>query len=335
MTSSSRSWVTPRLKAGICGVAVLGTALAALVPMGTTAAGATTITVPGAPTITSISRGDHSVRINFRRPESNGGSTIFYYKAVCTSSDGGSTRTNSERSSPMRVSNLTATKTYTCTVAARNKRGFGPASAPSAAFVALPPPPPTVPGAPTITSAVAGVQSVTVTYTAPASDGGATISSYKVTCMSSDGGVTRSNDERKSPTRVTHLTAPKTYTCTVTARNRKGKGPASAPSAAVVTQLPVVPNSPGAPTVTSAVTGTHRVTVTYTAPASDGGAPITEYRTTCISSNGGVTHSVHEHSSPTKVGSLTAGRTYSCTVAARNKRGFGPESAPSGAVVVS
>jgi hypothetical protein len=195
-------------------------------------------------------------------------------------------------------------------------------------------PAPTVPGAPTITSATAGVESVTVAYSAPASDGGSRIFRYKVTCTSSDGGVTRSNDEQRSPTKVGHLTAAKTYTCTVAARNRAGTGPASAPSAAVVTLLPVVPNSPGAPVITSAVAGRHNVTVTYTAPASDGGAPITEYRTTCISSNGGVTHSVHEHSSPTTVGGLTGGRTYACTVAARNRRGFGPESAPSGAVVV-
>ena len=198
----------------------------------------------------------------------------------------------------------------------------------------LPTPAPTIPGAPTITSATAGVESVTVAYNAPASDGGAHIFRYTVTCTSSDGGVTRSVDEQKTPTTVRRLTAPKTYTCTVTARNKVGPGPASAPSAPVVTLLPVVPNSPGAPTITSAVAGKHNVTVTYTAPTSDGGAPITEYRTTCISSNGGVTHSVHEHSSPTTVGSLTGGRTYSCTVAARNKRGFGPESAPSGAVVV-
>ena len=104
------------------------------------------------------------------------------------------------------------------------------------------------------------------------------------------------------------------------------------PSAAVVTLLPVVPNSPGAPAITSAVAGERSVTVTYTAPASDGGAPITEYRTTCISSNGGITHSVHEHSSPTRVGGLTASRNYSCTVAARNKRGYGPESAASSTV---
>ncbi len=323
-----------RYKAGLCAVTIVGGALGALAPLGVTAAGATTETVPGAPTITSVAPGDHSVRINFRRPESNGGSTIFFYKATCTSSDGGASRTNSERNSPIRVFNMTAAKTYTCTVKARNKHGYGPSSAPSAAFVVRPLPPPTVPGAPTITSVTAGVESVTVAYAAPVSDGGARIFQYKVTCTSSDGGVTRSNEERKSPTKVGHLTAPKTYTCTVTARNKVGKGPASVPSAAVVTQLPVVPNSPSAPTITSAVAGKHNVTVTYTAPASDGGAPITEYRTTCISSNGGVTHSVHEHNSPTTVGGLTGGRTYTCTVAARNRRGFGPESAPSGGVVV-
>ena len=186
----------------------------------------------------------------------------------------------------------------------------------------------------TITSATPDVRSVAVAFSPPASDGGSHIFQYKATCVSSDGGVTRSNERGGSPIRVGDLTAPKTYTCTVTARNRHGKGPASAASAPVVTLLPIVSNSPGAPTITSAVAGKHSVTITYTAPASDGGSPIIEYRSTCISSNGGVTHSEHEHASPTKVNGLTPARTYTCTVAARNKRGYGPESAPSAAVTV-
>ena len=304
-----------------------------LAPVGTTVVGATTKTTkPGAPTITSVTPGDRSAKVSFKRPASNGGTTIFFYKVTCVSSNGGSTHSNSERHSPIRVFNLTAGKTYTCTVVARNKHGYGPASAPSAAFIVGPKPPPTVPGAPTITGVTPGVESIAVTYAAPASDGGAKILRYKITCTSSDGGVTRSNEEQRSPTTVRRLTGAKTYTCTATARNKVGKGPASAPSAAVVTLLPVVPNSPGAPTVTSAVAEKKKVTVTYTAPASDGGAPITEYRTTCISSNGGVTRSVREHASPTTVGGLTASRNYTCTVAARNKRGYGPESAPSSSV---
>jgi len=274
MTTSSRSIARPRgWKAGICGIAVLGSALAALAPMGATAAGAAP-TLPGAPTITSVSAGDRSITVSFTRPA--GDAHISQYKATCTSSDGGVTRSETEGHSSIRVSHVTPAKTYTCTVAARNRVGFGPASARSAAVIPLPNPVPTVPGAPTITSATPGDRSVTVAFSPPASDGGGHIFQYKATCVSSDGGVTRSNERGSSPIRVGDLTAPKTYTCTVTARNKRGTGPASALSAAVVTLLPVVANSPGAPTITSAVAGKHSVTVTYTAPASDGAVRVTE-----------------------------------------------------------
>jgi large repetitive protein len=335
MTKTSRSLPRRRSwKAGLGSIALLGTALAALALVGATAAGATTATVPGSPTITSVSAGDHSIRVSFTRPATDGGAHISLYKATCTSSDGGVTRSESDGHSSIRVSHVTPAKTYTCTVAARNRVGFGLASAPSASVIPLPNPVPTVPGAPTITSVTPGVRSITVAFSPPGSDGAAHIFQYKATCVSSDGGVTRSNERGGSPIRVGDLTSPKTYTCTVTARNKKGKGPASAPSAAVVTLLPIVANSPGAPAITSAVPGKHSVTLTYTAPASDGGSPIIEYRSTCISTNGGVTRAEHERTSPTKVDGLTAARTYTCTVAARNKRGYGPESAPSGAVTV-
>jgi hypothetical protein len=95
---------------------------------------------------------------------------------------------------------------------------------------------PTVPGVPTITSATAGFRSVTVGFSAPASNGGASIFEYKATCTSSNGGVTRSNTRSHSTIRVVGLSSGKTYTCIVSARNRKGYGAASAPSAAVVTR---------------------------------------------------------------------------------------------------
>jgi large repetitive protein len=93
---------------------------------------------------------------------------------------------------------------------------------------------PIPPGAPSITSATAGSQSITVSFSAPASDGGASISDYKATCSSSDGGVTRWDDRNGSPILVVHLTAGKTYTCTVMAKNRIGFGAPSASSAPVV-----------------------------------------------------------------------------------------------------
>ena len=89
--------------------------------------------------------------------------------------------------------------------------------------------PATVPGAPTIGSATAGVTSASVSFTAPASNGGAAITSYTVT--SSPGSVTASG--ASSPITVNGLTAGVAYTFTVRATNSVGTGPSSSASNSV------------------------------------------------------------------------------------------------------
>ena len=74
------------------------------------------------------------------------------------------------------MTGLTNGTAYTFTVAAINAIGTGAASAQSNAVT-----PATVPGAPTIGTATRGNASATVTWTAPASNGGAVITGYVVT----------------------------------------------------------------------------------------------------------------------------------------------------------
>ncbi|MGO9874606.1 MAG: fibronectin type III domain-containing protein, partial [Acidimicrobiia bacterium] len=188
-----------------------------------------------------------------------------------------------------------------------------------------------LPGAPTITSATAGLENVSVAFSPPAPNGAVNIFDYDATCISSDGGVTRTHTEEASPIVVANLTAGSTYTCTVLAENSAGFGPPSAPSAPVVTLGP--PTAPGAPSITSATAGTKSVTVAFSPPASDGGATIVDYRSTCVSSDGGVTRSHDASASPILVAQLNGGNTYTCTVMAKNSVGFGAPSAPSAPVV--
>jgi hypothetical protein len=313
-------------KAWLCGVAIAGAA------MGAVPAGATT-TAPGAPTITGVTAGIGSVNVSYSAPANNGGSNITDYKVACFSSDGGVSKSKTEHASPTLIDHLTAGKTYSCNVEARNHVGFGPPSANSTPIVTLSPPPPaTVPGAPTVTGVVAGVKNLNVSYSPPASNGGASITQYRVSCSSTDGGVTRSNTEHASPTRVSGLTAAKTYTCNVTARNRVGFGAPSANSAPVVTLAPPVITVPGAPTITSVKAGHHSITVSFSPPASNGGSSIFEYRATCTSSNGGRARSDSRRSSSIRVDNLSSGKTYTCTVKARNRKGFGASSVPSAPV---
>lgn len=95
-----------------------------------------------------------------------------------------------------------------------------------------------VPGAPTIGTATAGNAQASVSFTAPASNGGASITGYTVT--SSPGGF--SGTGASSPIVVTGLSNGTAYTFTVTATNSVGTGAASSASNSVT---PVEPSVAG------------------------------------------------------------------------------------------
>ena len=88
---------------------------------------------PTAPTATKIVAG--SMRVTFT-PPANNGAPITGYTAICTSPNGGVTKSTAGPASPLTVAGLTTTKTYTCTVTATNTRGVGAPSGPSVATVA-------------------------------------------------------------------------------------------------------------------------------------------------------------------------------------------------------
>jgi hypothetical protein len=86
---------------------------------------------------------------------------------------------------------------------------------------------------------------------------------------------------------------------------------------------------PGAPGTPSGVGSDASVAVSWTAPTSDGGAPITAY--TVTASPGGATCSTSGALSCTVTG-LTNGTAYTFTVRATNSIGTGPASSPSAPV---
>jgi hypothetical protein len=86
----------------------------------------------------------------------------------------------------------------------------------------------TVPDAPTIGAASAGNAQATVTFTAPANDGGSAITSY--TATSSPGSITGTCVAPCTSINVTGLSNGTPYTFTVTATNVVGTGPVSSPS---------------------------------------------------------------------------------------------------------
>ena len=118
---------------------------------------------------------------------------------------------------------------------------------------------------------------VALTWTAPASDGGAPITGYRMTPYI--GGTAQPAGARparpRRASRVTGLTNGTAYTFTVAAINAAGTGADSTASAAVTPR-----RVPGAPTAVAGTAGNGQVALTWTAPASNGGSAITGYRVT-------------------------------------------------------
>src|SRR4051794_9481772 len=260
-----------------------------------TVAGAGPATVPSAPRITSVTAGVESVTVAFARPASNGGARILQYKATCVSSDGGVGHFDNEPGPPVRVVHLSGAKTYTCTVAARNQAGLGPASAPSQPVVTVAAPPVAVPGPPVITSATAvggtGKNKINLVFDPPVDNGNAKILDYRSTCTSNNGGATRIHNGLRSPILADHLSANRRYTCTIVARNRAGFGAPSAKSRALVVFPHPKFTFPSGPVMNGVLAGSHRVQVFFGHPKTDGGQPILRYRAVCKSSDGGVSRS--------------------------------------------
>ncbi len=266
---------------------------------------------PDAPTGVVAVPGNTNAVISWTAPY-NGGVPITGY----TVSASPGTRTCSTSSTSCTVTGLTNGVTYTFTVTATNARGTSPASAPSNAVT-----PVAVPGKPTGVTGIPGDQQVTVSWNAPSVTGGTPITGYTVT--STPGSFTCSTVAPTTTCVVSGLTNGTGYTFTVVATNAAGDSLPSSPSAAIIPSVP-----PDAPTAVVAVPGNTNAVISWTAPASNGGVPITGYT---VSASPGTRTCTTTLLTCTVTG-LTNGVSYTFTVTATNARGTSPASAPSNAV---
>jgi hypothetical protein len=179
----------------------------------------------------------------------------------------------------------------------------------------------TAPPAPTGVTAQPSDGKATVSWTRPATDGGAAITGYRITA--SPGGASVDVVDVTSAT-FPGLTNGTAYTFTVAAINLVGVGAASAPSAAVT---PHPATAPAAPSSVAATARHASAVVTWQRPASDGGAAITGY--TVTAQPGGAQVNVTAPSTTATVPNLTNGTAYTFTVTATNARGTSPASAAS------
>jgi len=206
---------------------------------------------PGAPTGVETTLGNGTVTVSWDAPTWTGGSDVVDH-VIEVSLDGGSTwtpvvaSTGSGDTSHV-LHGLTPGVEVRVRVTPVNDSGPGTPSEPVAVTPAL------VPGAPTITSAVAGNRTVTVHLVAPAEDGGATITNYE---YSVDGGLTwtaRVPASTTSPLVIRPLVNDTTYPIHVRAVNAAGPGAASNQVPVTPRAAPVLkddPTEPPAPTGT-------------------------------------------------------------------------------------
>ena len=147
-------------------------------------------TAPGAPTgVTTTVLSAKSSRVAFNPPANNGGSAITSYRAQCTSPNGGTSRTAERHVVADHVHQPDAGQ-GTTGAGSRPPTRWAPAATRRTRTRSRSPP--AAPDRPTnVTATAVSRTSAKVAFTAPAYDGGAAITSYRVQCASSDGGTAR------------------------------------------------------------------------------------------------------------------------------------------------
>jgi titin len=265
------------------------------------------LTAPDAPTALTGTPGVGQVALSWTAPANNGGSPIMGYY-IEKSTDGANTwskAASSTSATSATASGLTDGAFHYFRVAAYNSvgrgaevfiKGINPLTNVIVAttVTTVPALKLTVPGAPTALTGTSGVGEVALSWTAPADNGGSAIMGYYIE-KSTDGATTwakaASSSSATSAT-ASGLTAGTSYHFRVAAYNSVGRGAEVLikgvnPLASVVTQVPfastvtTVPalklTVPGAPTALTGTPGAGQVTLSWKAPATNGGSAILGY----------------------------------------------------------
>src|SRR6478672_6922309 len=295
--------------------------------------GTASATAPTAPQSLAAVAGDGSVNLSWAAPTSDGGSPVTGYSIYRGTSAGGESATpiatNVKTTTYADTGRVNGTR-YFYTVAAVNAVGTSPQSNEASATPQSTQP--TAPTAPTGLAAVGGNASVTLSWTAPASDGGSAITGYAIYRGSTPGG------ESATPiaTNVTATSFTDTgevngsaYYYKVAAVNAVGTSPQS--NEASATPRATVAS---APTGLVASAGDASVALSWQMPTSDGGSGITGYnvyRGTSAGAEGSIPIAANVALTSFTDSSVTNGTPYFYRVAAVNAVGTSPFSAEASA----
>jgi len=279
-------------------------------------------TFPTVPTISGVTSASEQVTVTWNAPSHLGSGTITGDQYVVTAYDAsgneaGSCKPISGQTTCV-VTGLDNGSSYTFKVAVITTVGTSEQSVASATAI-----PAGVPSAPANVAAVTSGSNMTITFNAPADNGGSAITSYLIT--SSPAGATCTVGANATTYTCTGLTAGTNYTYSVKAVNSKGQSSASLDSTAVMAVA-----APSAPQNVSAVitagTTTLSATVSFNAPTTDNGSAVISYRVTA--SPGGATCTVNAPTTYCEIPVLPD-RVYTFTVTATNAVGTSVSSSAS------
>ncbi len=278
--------------------------------------------LPGRPLGVSGTGTGGNATITWNLPEEDGGSAITDYLVEVSIAGSNSWSTFNDGTSTSRsavVTGLTAGQSYEFRITTRNAIGN---SLPSFTSPIIQ----TLPTAPLSISAVAGNETATVTWSAPSHSGSENISGYTVTAFDSTGqsaGTCTTNGATTCD--VENLVNGNPYTFKVVATTNVGDSAGSSASSAVTPAT--TPSAPADVTAEATVAG---LRVSFSAPASDGGAAITGY--TISAQPAGLTCSATGTARTYLCTGGNAGTNYTFTAVATNRVGNSAESLASTAV---
>jgi hypothetical protein len=265
--------------------------------------------VPDAPTINTLVPQIGAIDVAFTAPAFDGGNTITEY---LYSVDGSTyiTMGTATPSTGFRIPDLINGQTYTVTLRAVNARGN------SAASTGRSTKPYRVPDAPTIHALIPRSGTLDISFSAPAFDGGNTITDYT---YSVDNAPFISMGQTSTALyRIYNLVDRQPYAVKIRAVNARGS---SANSNELIGKPSTVPSPP---TITELIPQIGEIDIVFTAPADDGGNPILDYE---YSTNNGAFFSMQQDTTTNyTIRNRINGQLYSVVIRAVNATGVSASS---------